>query len=131
METTITVDELLTLKSPIPGRTFISMYVPGTAPVPAVISQINSELVRTEKSTNWKLKGAVIMMLKQLKQALEELNESGLTTAPLEGVAVFVLPIDHLDAAIHYIRPDRDPIDLFFYLLDTQFYVKDDHFTLP
>ena len=123
MESTITIEQLRALESPFPGRTFISIYVP-SAPINLVVKQLVSELNRTEKSTNWKVKGAVIMMLKELLQYLNNLSEE----IPATGCVIFAVPENEKKAIIHHVLPDKENIDLFFYVLDERFYIKEEHF---
>ena len=122
MQSTITIEQLRALESPFPGRTFISIYVP-SAPIDLIIKQLVSELSRTEKSTNWKVKGAVIMMLKQLITYFENLS-----TIPENGLVVFAVPKNQYEAIIHHLLPEKNFIDLFFYVLDERFYLKDENF---
>jgi hypothetical protein len=123
MHSTITIEKLRALESPFPGRTFISIYVP-KAPIELVVKQIVSELKRTEKSTNWKVKGAVIMMLNELIKYFNSLTDP----IPDQGLVVYAVPKDIKEAIIHHILPEKNLIDLFFYVLDERFYVKDEHF---
>ena len=123
MYSTTKLEDIRSLASPFPGRTFISIYVP-KAPMHLVANQLKSELSRTEKSTNWKVKGAVIMMLKQLLLYLEQLDQE----IPKSGFVIFCVPADEHKAIIHHVLPDKDFIDLFFYVLDERFYIKDEHF---
>lgn len=122
MQSSITIEELRALESPFPGRTFISIYVPN-APINLVLNQIVSELNRTEKSTNWKVKGAVIMMLNQLIEYFKSLN-----SIPEKGLVVFAVPKNQHEAIIHHVLPEKNLIDLFFYVLDERFYLKDENF---
>ncbi len=122
MQSTITIEKLRALESPFPGRTFISIYVP-SAPIELIIKQLVSERNRTEKSTNWKVKGAVIMMLDQLINYFNELSD-----IPTSGLVVFAVPKDQHKAIIHHLLPEKNLIDLFFYILDERFYLKDENF---
>ena len=122
MQSTITIEQLRALESPFQGRTFISIYVP-SAPIDLIVKQLVSELSRTEKSTNWKVKGAVIMMLKQLITYFEDLS-----SIPENGLVVFAVPKNQYEAIIHHLLPEKNLIDLFFYVLDERFYLKDENF---
>jgi len=123
MQSSITIEKLRILESPFPGRTFISIYIP-KAPMHLVTKQIDSELSRTEKSTNWQVKGAVIMMLKQIREYLNSINED----IPTSGFVLFTVPQDINKAIIHHVVPEKNVIDLFFYVLDERFYFKEEHF---
>ena len=123
MQSTITLDQLRALESPFPGRTFISIYVP-QAPIDLVNKQIRSELNRTERSTNWKVKGTVLMMLNQLLSYFNSLGEE----IPPKGLVVFAVPKNEHEAIIHHLLPEKNLIDLFFYVLDERFYLKDENF---
>ena len=123
MQSTASLETIRSLASPFPGRTFISIYIP-KAPVHLVAQQLESELNRTEKSTNWKVKGAVIMMLKELLQYLNNLSEA----IPATGCVIFAVPENEKKAIIHHVLPDKENIDLFFYVLDERFYIKEEHF---
>lgn len=123
MQSSITIEQLRALESPFPGRTFISIYVP-SAPIELVVKQLVSEKNRTEKSTNWKVKGAVIMMLNQLINYFNSLNE-----IPDSGLVVFAVPKNQHEAVIHHLLPEKNLIDLFFYVLDERFYLNDQNFT--
>ena len=122
MQSTITIEKLRALESPFPGRTFISIYVP-SAPIELIVKQLVSERNRTEKSTNWKVKGAVIMMLDQLINYFNALSD-----IPASGLVVFAVPKDQYKAIIHHLLPEKNLIDLFFYVLDERFYLKDENF---
>ena len=122
MQSTITLDQLRALESPFQGRTFISIYVP-CAPIDLIVKQIVSEINRTEKSTNWKVKGAVIMMLTQLVTYFNSLSQ-----IPDKGLVVFSVPKNEREAIIHHLLPEKNVIDLFFYVLDERFYLKDENF---
>ncbi|MHA2362719.1 MAG: hypothetical protein ACXAC7_02080 [Candidatus Hodarchaeales archaeon] len=128
MESTIALEELLKFKSPLQdqGRTFISLYIP-PAPVEAVIGQLRQEIKRTEKSINWKVKGAVIIMLRQIITFLEHLK-SQFNDISSPGFALFAVPEDHEIAIIHILKPSKMAIDTFLYVLDNQFFVQDDYF---
>lgn len=122
MQSSISIEQLRALESPFPGRTFISIYVP-KAPVDLIVKQLVSELNRTEKSTNWKVKGAVIMMLNQLIAYFKSLS-----SIPDQGLVVFAVPKNQHEAVIHHLLPEKNLIDLFFYVLDERFYLKDENF---
>ena len=122
MQSTITIEQLRSLESPFPGRTFISIYVPN-APMNLITNQIKSELNHTEKSTNWKVKGAIIMMLNQLMVYFNSLG-----SIPEKGLVVFAVPKNQHEAIIHHLLPEKNIIDLFFYVLDERFYLKDENF---
>ena len=122
MQSSITIEQLRALESPFPGRTFISIYVP-SAPIDLIVKQLISERNRTEKSTNWKVKGAVIMMLNQLISYFNSLTE-----IPAKGLVVFAVPKNQHEAVIHHLLPEKNLIDLFFYVLDERFYLKDENF---
>lgn len=122
MQSTITIEQLRSLESPFPGRTFISIYVP-CAPVNLITKQIKSELNRTERSTNWMIKGAIIMMLNQLITYFNNLSP-----IPESGLVVFAVPKNEQEAIIHHLLPEKNIIDLFFYVLDERFYLKEENF---
>lgn len=117
------IEQIRTLESPFPGRTFISIYVP-RAPVHLIAQQLKSELIRTEKSTNWKVKGVVIMMLKKLIVYIE----GNIKDVPESGFVIFSVPKSVNEAIIHQVIPDKEKIDLFYYVLDERFYIKEEHF---
>ena len=123
METTISVEELMKLKSPIEERSFISLYMP-PVPVKAIINQLNQEINQTEKSTNWKIKGAVIMMLKQIVNYLKLIN--GQIKEP--GAILFAVPVSHKEALIHTILAKIKTVEVFLYVLDYQFYFNKEYF---
>ncbi len=122
MQSTITIEQLRALESPFPGRTFISIYVP-SAPIDLIVKQLESEIKRTEKSSNWKVKGSVIMMLNQLIAYFKSLE-----SIPIQGLVVFAVPKNNQEAVIHHLLPEKNLIDLFFYVLDERFYLKDENF---
>lgn len=124
MKSSSSLESIRSLASPFPGRTFISVYAP-KAPIDLITNQLQSELKQTENSTNWKVKGAVIMMLKQLVNYIENLEDD----VPKSGIAIFVVPKDEKTAIIHHILPEKEFIDLFFYVLDERFYIKEEHFS--
>lgn len=124
MESTTTLLELEKLESPFSGRSFITIHMPSAAPINAIITQLDMEINQTEKSTNWKIKGAVLMMLKQIKIYLEASFER--IEAP--GGILFAVPLNHTQAVIHTMIPTKIPIDIFLYVLDHQFYFDSDYF---
>lgn len=124
MDSTASLERIRSLESPFPGRTFISIYSP-KAPVELIANQIRSELKRTERSTNWRVKGAVIMMLKQIEEFIKNLS---LDEISQEGFVLFAVPENEHKAIIHLVKPDKESIDLFFYVLDERFYIKEEYF---
>ena len=124
MDSTTSLQTIRSLESPFPGRTCISIYSP-KAPVKLIAKQIQSELIRSEKSTNWRIKGAVVMMLNQILTFLENLSQDEI---PPAGFVLFAVPKNEHKAIIHHLQPDKESIVLFFYVLDERFYIKEELF---
>ncbi len=119
------IAELMSKGSPFEGRTYISIYMPTGAPIKAVISQLKSEIKRSQLSTNFDVKGFAIMMLNKI---ISFLNDQDNKNIPSPGRVLFSVPIDHKDAHILYIKPKKGVIDLFTYNLDLNFYLDEDYF---
>ena len=118
------VPELLQKRSPFPGRTFISLYIPKDAPRGAVVAQLNNEITRTEQSTNWHLKGVLVMMFKQI---IDFLVTTYPKTIPSPGFALFAVPLDHLQAEILVLKPYTGVIDLFTLNIEAFVYLNPDY----
>lgn len=121
------IKNLLKRSSPFAGRTFISIYIPGDVPTDAVSSQLKNEINRTEQSTNWQIKGLLILMFKQIVEFLEKNYPE---TIPSPGLALFSIPLDHLKADIITIKPFKGFIDLFTLNIEEFFYINPDYFPM-
>ena len=121
----ISLEEITKKKSPFEGRTYISIYIPAAAPLKALLDQLRSEISRSQRSTNYQVKGVAIMMLNQIIDFLQNLNQN---IIPTPGRILFSLPESHKNAYICYLKPEKGVIDLFTYNLDTIFYFDENYF---
>ena len=62
------------------------------------------------------------MMLDQLINYFNTLSD-----IPPNGLVVFAVPKNQHEAVIHHVLPEKNLIDLFFYVLDERFYLKDEN----
>ncbi|MFW9929896.1 MAG: hypothetical protein ACFFD1_10930 [Candidatus Thorarchaeota archaeon] len=118
---------MITKKSPFQGRTYISLYLPVNGPISAIKQQLQHEIERSNRSTNWQVKGIVVMMLKSI---IEYINNLGTDFIQNPGKVLFVLPQDHKSAFVYDFLPDKGNIDLFSYNLSDGFFVDDTYFHL-
>lgn len=122
---TLTFSEIMEKKSPFEGRTYISIYIPANAPLSALLSQLKSEINRSQKSTNFQVKGIAIMMLREIINFLQEQKEDDI---PPPGKILFSIPENHKNAFICYMKPQKGIIDLFTYNLDHSLYIDESYF---